>query len=205
MASSSIPSQAVLETMGTDSEIDYEATVQELDDAYKRLNISQHSDKDLDTSFTRLEINSQPTVEDMDEACKRLAMFQYPESAPFAGDDASLNFFNSDIILGTSASADRKSGIAGLSSSDNVPEPTAEEEAKRLEGRTTAWPDDKLLESFRKEGEYRDKLALLAARNEYYSLEWLETHNKLDRELLYQTGWREDVEKIAAELGEFIN
>lgn len=204
MASSSILSQAVLGIMDTDSEIDYEATVQELDDAYKCLNISQHSDEDLDTSFTRLEISSQPTLEDMDEACKLLATFKYPESSPFAGDDASLKIFNSDIIL-TSASPDPRSGIAGLSSSDNVPEPTAEKEAKRLEGHTTAWPDDKLLESFRKEGEYRDKLALLAARNEYYSLEWLETHNKLDRELFYQTGWREDVEKIAAELGEFIN
>lgn len=84
---------------------------------------------------------------------------------------------------------------------DNVPEPAAEEEAKRLEGRTTAWPDDGLLESFRKEGEYRDKLALLGARNEYHSHEWIETQNKLGRELHYQTGWREEVEKIMAELG----
>lgn len=79
-----------------------------------------------------------------------------------------------------------------------------EEEAERLEGRTTAWPDDGLLESFRKEGEYRDTLALLAAWNEYHSHEWIETQNKLDRELLYQTGWREGVEKVVAELGELI-
>lgn len=199
MASSSSPPLAVLETIYTFLEINYEATLIELEDTYKRLNISQNPDEVSDTSCTALEINSQPTVEEIDDFCKRLVIAQCSESAPFAGDGASLDFFNSDIIL-TLASAYPKSGIAGLSSLDNVPEPTAEEEAKRLEGRTTAWPDDGLLESFRKEGEYRDKLTLLAARNEYHSHEWIETQNKLDRELHYQTGWREEVENIAAEL-----
>lgn len=196
MASSSSPPQAVLETIYKVLEINYEATVIEFEDTYKRLNISQNPDEISETSFTGLEINSQPTVEDIDNFCKRLAMAQCPESAKFAGDDASLDFFNSDIML-TSASAYSKSGIVGLSSLDNVPGPTAEGETKRLEGRTTAWPDDGLLQSFRNEGEYRDKLALLAARNGYHSHEWIETQNKLDRE----TGWSEEVVKIAAKLG----
>lgn len=99
MASSSSPSQAVLETIHTVLEIDYEATVKELDDTYKRLNIPQYPDKVSETTnCTGLESNSQPTVEEMDEFCKRLAMAQCPGSAPFAGDDASLNFFNSDMI-----------------------------------------------------------------------------------------------------------
>lgn len=200
MALLSSPPQAVLERIYTVLEIDYEATLKELEDTYKCINISQHPDKLSETSCTGLEINLQPTVEKMVDFCTGLAMAQCPESARFTGDDASLDLFHSNIVL-TSASAYPKSGIAGLSSLDNVPEPTAEEEAKILEGRTTAWPDDGLLESFRKEGEYRDKLALLGARNEYHSHEWIETQNKLDRELHYQTGWREEVEKIMAELG----
>lgn len=199
MASSSCPPQAALKTNCTGLEIDWEATVQELGDNYKRLTISGRPAEVSETSCTGLEINSLETVEEIDDFCKRLATAQHPQSAPFTGDDASLNALYSDIL--TSVSAFPKSGRAGFSSLDNVTEPTADEEAKRLEGRTTAWPDDGLLESFRKEGEYMDKLALLAARNEYHSREWIETRNKLDRELHYQTGWREELEKLAAEFG----
>lgn len=198
MASSSSPPQDVSETGYTVLEIAYKAMVKELEDTYKRLTISQYPDKVSEMKRTGLEFNPQATLEEIDNVCKRLAMAEHPESAPFAGDEESLDSFNPDIIL-PPPSAFRNSGIAGLSSFDNVTEPTADEEAKRLEGRTRA--DDGLLESFRKEVGYKNKLALLEAGNEYHSHEWIETQNKLDRELNYQTGRRKVLEELANELG----
>lgn len=176
-------------------------TVEELENAYKRQSISQPPDQASEIYPKFLEVDSQANIKEFEDARKRLAIlaiFGHPESVRDAEYDTSVNTFNSDIQ--GSASASPRSVIAGLSSLDDHNE-TVDEEARRLEGRATAWPDDGLLQSFRKEIEYKNKLTFLAVGSEFGTHEWVETQKKLDSELRYQSGWREDVERLAAELG----
>lgn len=97
MASSSSPPQAVLETKYTVLKFDYEARIKKFEDTYRRPSLSQHSDKLSKTSCTGLEINSQPTVKKMNDFGNHLALNQNPESAPFTGDEASLDFLILDV------------------------------------------------------------------------------------------------------------